>query len=471
MTSIAQDQQNARNGQDTQDAQNTQTAQAAQDGLRGAIVRPTDPAFATLARTALAVAEPAVVVRPVDTADVVRAVRLAAASGLDVAVRGGGHSAAGWGTVDGGLVIDLAELTTVEMLDERLVRVGGGARWRDVMAVLAPLGLLVSSGDTADVGVGGLTLSGGVGWAVRRDGLALDRLRAVEMVTASGDVIRADAEHEPELFWAVRGGGGAFGIVTAFEFEAADGGDVDVVTIGFAPDAVERVLPAWASFLCTADERISSTLALADPRSGGRDARVRIRMVVTDGADAAAAASTIAAADASAEVEIARMPYPAVLDEGAALPPGLGVVSRSEFAAGDADAALAHVARAARAARPLPFTVHALGGAFSRVGADSTAFAHRAAEFLITTFSVAPTAALPAVRAAQDEVWSLLHPLCIGAYANGLDGGSAQAVDAIHPDAVRARLRAVKDRLDPRGLFGRNFGPAGSLASGPREDA
>src|SRR5690606_37032733 len=126
------------------------------------------------ARTALAVAEPALVLRPADVADVQRAVRFAAASGLPLAVRGGGHSAAGLSTIDEGIVIDLAELDTVEVLGgredvhDRRVRVGGGALWRQVAETLAPHGLVISSGDTADVGVGGLTLSGGIGWLVRR---------------------------------------------------------------------------------------------------------------------------------------------------------------------------------------------------------------------------------------------------------------------------------------------------------------
>lgn len=167
----------------------------------GAIITPDSSDYSQAARTALAFANPALILRPVDVADVQRGVRFAAASGLPLAVRGGGHSAAGLSTVDDGIVVDLGALDAVELLGDRRVRVGGGALWRQVVDVLAPHGLVISSGDTSDVGVGGLTLSGGIGWLVRRHGLTLDHLRAVELVTASGDILVADETHHADLFW------------------------------------------------------------------------------------------------------------------------------------------------------------------------------------------------------------------------------------------------------------------------------
>lgn len=145
----------------------------------GTIITPESPDYASAARTALATARPAIVLRPSHVADVQCAVRFAAASDRPLVIRGGGHSAAGLSTTDDGTVIDLSALDAVELLADRRVRVGGGALWRQVAETLAPHGLAISSGDTADVGVGGLTLSGGIGWMVRRHGLTLDHLRAV----------------------------------------------------------------------------------------------------------------------------------------------------------------------------------------------------------------------------------------------------------------------------------------------------
>ncbi len=180
---------------------------------------------------------------PTSVADVQAGVRFAVDTGLALAVRGGGHSFAGFGTNDGGVVIELSKLATVEIVDKErhLVRIGGGATWGQVAAALAPHNLAISSGDTKSVGVGGLTLTGGIGWKVRKYGLALDQLVAVELVTADGEVVRASADENPELFWAVRGGGGNFGIVTAFEFAAHPTTDVFEGKIAFpAAEAADR---------------------------------------------------------------------------------------------------------------------------------------------------------------------------------------------------------------------------------------
>ncbi|MET0910544.1 MAG: FAD-binding protein, partial [Ilumatobacteraceae bacterium] len=148
------------------------------------------------------VGEPDAVVRPRTVDEVAEAVAKAAAAGQSIAVRRGGH---GLLPVEEGLVVDLAEFTTIEVGDDGLVAVGGGARWGDIATALAPHGLGISSGDTRDVGVGGLTLGGGIGWLVRVQGLAVDALREVELVTATGEVLTVNAESHPDLFWAVRG--------------------------------------------------------------------------------------------------------------------------------------------------------------------------------------------------------------------------------------------------------------------------
>jgi len=151
-------------------------------------------------------------------------------------VRGGGHGFPGFGTNDGGVVTDLSKLANVEIIDKErhLVRIGGGATWGQVAEALTPHGLAISSGDTKSVGVGGLTLTGGIGWKVRKYGLALDNVAATEVVTADGEVVHASAEENPELFWAIRGGGGNFGIVTAFDFAAHPTTDVFFGKIAFA---------------------------------------------------------------------------------------------------------------------------------------------------------------------------------------------------------------------------------------------
>src|SRR5215467_13399223 len=188
-------------------------------GFGGDIIEPGVAEYESASHSLLASGRPAYVLRPQSAGDVQAGVSFAASAGLVLSVRGGGHAFAGFGTNDGGVVIDLGNLADVEIIDKErhLVRIGGGATWGQVAAALAPHGLAISSGDTKSVGVGGLTLTGGIGWKVRKYGLALDNVVAAEVVTADAEVVHASAEENPELFWAIRGGGGNFGIVTAFE--------------------------------------------------------------------------------------------------------------------------------------------------------------------------------------------------------------------------------------------------------------
>src|SRR4051794_18388218 len=233
----------------------------------GDIIRPEAPEYESARRTLLASGSPAYVFRPRSVVDVQAAVRFAAGSGLPLAVRGGGHSFSGFGTNDGGVVIDLVLLAEVAVLDRDrgIVRIGGGATWGLVAEALAPLGLAISSGDTKSVGVGGLTLSGGIGWKVRKYGLALDQLAATQVVTATGEVVHASAEQHADLFWGLRGGGGNFGIVTAFEFQAHPTTDVYFGRLAFPATEAGSVLQGWAEHLRCAPEDLTSVVNLANP--------------------------------------------------------------------------------------------------------------------------------------------------------------------------------------------------------------
>ena len=268
---------------------------------------------------------------PQSVEDVQAGVRFAASAGLLLSVRGGGHGFPGFGTNDGGVVIDLGKLANVEIIDKErhLVRIGGGATWGQVAAALAPHGLAISSGDTKSVGVGGLTLTGGIGWKVRKYGLALDNVAAAEVVTASGEVVRASAEENPELFWAIRGGGGNFGIVTAFEFAAHPTTDVFYGKIAFAASEAATVLQGWADYLRTAPDELTSTADFANPFGGGPEAPVEIH-VAFDGDDPELAAQAIDPIRRLGTVtgdDIALQPYADTLADGMTPPPGIEVLA------------------------------------------------------------------------------------------------------------------------------------------------
>ena len=427
----------------------------------GDIIDPGGAEYESASRSVLASGSPARVLRPKSVEDVQAGVRFAARAGLVLSVRGGGHGFAGFGTNDGGVVIDLSKLTNVEIIDKErhLVRIGGGATWGQVAAVLAPHGLAISSGDTKSVGVGGLTLTGGIGWKVRKYGLALDNVVAAEVVTASGEVVHASAEENPELFWAIRGGGGNFGIVTAFEFVAHPTTDVFFGTIAFPASEAATVLQGWADYLRTAPEELTSTAAFANPFAGGPEAPVQI-YVAFDGDDPELAAQAIDPIRLLGTVtgdDVALEPYADTLMDGTSPPPGIQFVPRSAFVDKESVPEVMQILAEVRASERSPFiAVRSVGGAVSRVPDDATAYAHRQAELMVVTTAAGPKPVVEAARPALEAMWGRLAPHVNGAYANFLASATEEDVAAIYPTATYERLAAVKRQYDPGNLFARN---------------
>ncbi|MGV9770656.1 FAD-binding oxidoreductase [Streptosporangium sp. NPDC003464] len=437
----------------------------------GDIIEPGAAEYTAASRSVLASGSPACVLRPRSVGDVRAAVRFAADAGLSPAVRGGGHSFAGFGTTDDGVVIDLSELANVEVIDKErhLVRIGGGATWGQVATALAPHGLAISSGDTKSVGVGGLTLTGGIGWKVRKYGLALDNVVTVEVVTAGGEVVQASAEENPELFWAIRGGGGNFGIVTAFEFAAHPTTDVFYGRIVFPASEAAAVLQGWADHLRTAPEELTSVAEFANPFAGGPEAPVEIR-VAFDGDDpelAAQAIDPIRRLGTVIDDDVALKPYADTLVDGATPPPGIRLVTRSAFVdMASVPEVLRILTEAGAAERPPFIAVRSVGGAVSRVPDDATAYAHRQAELMFVTTVAGPQPLVEAARPALEAIWARLAPHVNGAYANFLTSAAEEDVAAIYPTHTYERLAAVKRQYDPGNLFARNHNirPRPSLA-------
>ncbi len=196
------------------------------DALRknfsGEIILPDNASYEQASMAFIFKGAPAIVLKPKTPADVAMGIQYARSNSLLLSIRSGGHNGAGLGTNNGGLVIDMSLINTVELInkEKRIVRIGTGAVWGDVAKKLQEYGLALSSGDTKSVGVGGLALGGGIGWMARKYGLTIDHLVAAEIVTADGNVLHTNAAEHHDLFWAIRGGGGNFGVVTYFEFEA-----------------------------------------------------------------------------------------------------------------------------------------------------------------------------------------------------------------------------------------------------------
>nr|BFE78009.1 hypothetical protein GCM10020093_006100 [Planobispora longispora] len=219
--------------------------------LAATAVEPGDRGYDDARSTYVWPGSPGLVLRPSTPGQVAEALTFARRQNVPLAVRSGGHGISGRSTNDGGIVIDVGAMNGVEVIDRerRLVRVGAGARWGEVAEALAPYGLAISSGDYGDVGVGGLATSGGQGFLGRSYGLTIDHVVGAEVVLADGRVVRADAGNHPDLFWALRGAGGDIGVVTSFDIEAAEVGDVVFAVLVHDASDLAPFLERWGTLV------------------------------------------------------------------------------------------------------------------------------------------------------------------------------------------------------------------------------
>ena len=314
------------------------------------VLRPGDDGYLAAAQGFYNTRRPALVVRPRDAHEVAGALAHAVHDDLPVAVRSGGHSPLGRGTDTGEMLIDLVHLDEIEVLDarRRLVRVGGGATWGAVAAALDPYGWALTAGDTADVGVGGLTLGGGIGWMVRRYGLAIDNLVGARVVTADGRLLTASRDEHADLFWALRGGGGNFGVVVDFDFLAQPVGTVRFGTVAYRPDDPAALLRRWRDAMRVAPDALSSTVALL-PRASGAPPSAVVMLCYADEPGATVRESDAAIAPlldlgTPTATSISACRYRDILED-AAPPPGLRLAVRSTLLPTLDETALAAITR------------------------------------------------------------------------------------------------------------------------------
>ena len=431
--------------------------------LSGRIIRPGDEEWDAARRFHSGVGEPAVVVRASSVAEVIAAVRLAATEGLAVLVRGGGHSA--WGEVGGGMTIDLSALDDIDVTGDT-VRIGGGATWGAVAAALAPHGLGISSGDTASVGVGGLTLGGGIGWMVRAWGLAADQLVGAQLVTAAGVVVEVTDDTEPELMWALRGGGGNFGVVTRFDFRAHPLPRVVFATFALEGDA-RPALRALRDLLRTAPRALTVTYMDVPPMDPSAPAGATITACwVGDDEDAARAAlAPLLDVEGVALADLGVRAYPDILlDAPAADPdqPMPGFVGGNTLARELDDDLIDRLAAFREHNEVSVLFLRSLGGAYADVPADATAFAGRDATWFAMAGAFDIPGLLPvAQRAAAVRDWADIERRSGGGvYGNFTTSTDASWPARMYPAPTLARLATVKRQWDPQNLFSRNHNVA-----------
>ena len=426
--------------------------------ISGTILSPDDDGFAASVG-AYGGNPPALTVRVGSEEDVAAAVRFAVASGLGVAVRSGGHGGPMYSPGADRLLIDLAALDSVSVDESGVTTIGPGAVWAAVASALEPSGFAVSSGDTADVGVGGLALGGGIGWLVRRDGLTVDNLLAARVVTAMGELLTASADENPELFWALRGGGGNFGVVTSFTVQAHPLDGVLHAGLTVDPDQLGAFLRGWRDAMREATDELNATFTVAPLGPTGPVAHeLHVAWAGADSAEGRAALAPLLALPGVLSSEVTATGYRDILIELPAPPPGAPaptIAGRNSLIA-DFDDATIDAALAVRAQLgPSIFAVRYLGGQFSRISPDATAFAARDSEVLVNIVEFLPPGA-PAAAGPLGAAWTAAG-FRAAQYGNFTTETGDAVVATMYPPATMARLRAVKKEYDPANLFSGNL--------------
>jgi FAD/FMN-containing dehydrogenase len=428
------------------------------------VIAPEDPRYDE-ARTVFSGAidrRPAAIVRVADAGDVAHVIAHARETGAELAVRSGGHSGAGHGVSEGGIVLDLAQMRALEIdADSRTAWAETGLTAGEYTTAAAAHGLATGFGDTGSVGIGGITLSGGVGYLVRKHGLTIDDLLAADVVTADGELVRADADSHPELFWALRGGGGNFGVATRFRFRLHELGTVvgGMLLLPATPDVI-------AGFVAAADnapEELSTiaNVMLAPPLPfvpAEHHGQLVVMATLAYAGDSEAGERAIAPFRALAEplADMVRpMPYPEIF------PPEPEdfrpiATARTLFADSvDRDAAETILEHIRAATAPMAAAqLRVLGGAMARVPADATAFAHRQSRIMVNVAAMG----MQPDEVALHEGWvanlaGALQQDDAGAYVGFLADEGEKRIRAAYPGATWDRLAAVKATYDPTNLF------------------
>ena len=437
-------------------------------GLRGTAVRPGDEDY-DLERTVWNGAHdrrPALIVRCAGVADVIRTVDLARTEGLPLAVRGGGHSIPGFSTVDGGIVLDLSRMRGIQVdPTRRTAAAQAGCTWKDLDAETQQFGLATTGGLVSSTGIAGFTTGGGIGWLMRKHGLASDNLVGADVVTADGQLVHASPSDHPDLFWGLRGGGGNFGVVTSFEFQLHQVGPTVLSGLAFYPaDEAEQVLRGYRAACATAPDELTTLVNLTTaPPVPFLPESVHGKPIIgiggcwsgdlDAGVDATAPFRSLGTVIADVFAATPYAGWQQALDP--LYPRGIYNYFRSAFLRTVDDASL-RVLLDSFATVPTPLTeIHLqhLGGAVGRVPADATAFALRDQEFIVNVVARTPNAdGFADVVDWARGVTSALGPDA-GTYVNFTGESTAAVVRASYPPDTYERLVELKNAYDPDNLF------------------
>jgi FAD/FMN-containing dehydrogenase len=437
--------------------------------VRGEVITPGDEGYEDARKiyNAMIDRRPSVVVRPLNAGDVIAAVNHARENDLDLAVRGGGHSVPGFGTVDDGVVIDLSRMRGVRVDPEnQLARAEGGATWGDFNAATHAFGLATTGGVVSTTGVGGLTLGGGIGYLARRYGLSCDNLVSADIVTADGRLLVASEHQNEDLFWAIRGGSGNFGVVTSFEFRLHPVKDIYGGPMFFELDDADTVLRFYREFIADAPEEFGGFPAwqiapplpfIPDERHGEPFLAFVACWAGPVGQGESALKPLHDVASVVAE-HVGPMPYPALNSAFDALYPwgALQHYWKANFVTELSDDAIAAHLEHGPKVPVVNSTVHIypINGACQRVGSDATAFAYRDAKFATVVAGMWPDPEQNEtnIKWVRDYYDATAPHSEEGGYINFMSGDDQDRIKANYRGNYD-RLVEAKRKYDPDNLF------------------
>jgi len=464
----------------------TETIANFRSQMRGPVIEPSDGAYedARQVYNAMISRTPALIARCADVADVMTAIRFAREQGVIVSIRGGGHNAAGLGVCDNGLVIDLSQMKFVQVDQAtQTIRVGGGCTWGDVDHAAHAFGLAVPSGIIASTGVGGLTLGGGLGHLTRKYGLTIDNLLAADVVLADGRLVVASPEENPDLFWALRGGGGNFGVVTSFLFQAHPVHTVCAGPMLWELDDAADMMKWYREFIVGAPEEISGFFAfMTVPPGPPFPEHLHLKKMC---AIVWCYNGTLDAANAILEParsfrrpaweHFGPVPFPMLQGMFDGLyPKGLQWYWKADFVKELTDEAIELHVEYGSQLPTMHSTMHLypVNGAASKVGKDETAWSYRDANWSQVIVGVDPDPAKKdAITAWARAYFDALHPFGAGgAYVNFMMDEGEDRIRATYRDNYE-RLARVKAKYDPENFFrvNQNIQPAAGATASQRK--
>lgn len=389
---------------------------------------------------------PAAILYPGSPEEVAQALTVVTTYGERFSVRSGGHGISGRSTNDGGVVIDLSRLNEITIEEPGTVRLGAGNRWGPVARALAPSGLAITSGDSGDVGVGGLATVGGIGLLARRDGLTIDRVTGAEIVVADGRIVWTDADHEPELFWGIRGAGPNLGIVTSLRFRAAHLRGVGHADLVYDWPSLEVGLPRWAETVAASPREVNAFLyAVRGPR--GVRAMVQALVATEDEQAIQTMLQPFVDVPGAVNAQARVTTYDQVVPYSGHPHTGQAGGSVRSALLNEIDSGAGRDLDGVLAAGADMVQIRPVGGAVNDIAPDATAYAHRHQQFAV----------MASGRAPFTSAWSPVLARADGLYLNFDNSGDPALVELAYPGQTRTRLRALKSVWDPADLFRENF--------------